>query len=85
MIRKPGKAALQLLVEPSDVVKIRTLNAPTGGRTKTVSPTQTGDGPPFVKWGSRVLYRRCDVDRWLAERVRRSTTEPRPAASGGQA
>lgn len=36
----------------------------------------TGDGPPFVKIGTRaVAYRRSDLDAWLAERVRRSTSE----------
>ena len=44
----------------------------------------TGDGPPFIKLGSRVLYRREDVNRWLAERVRQSTSDPGPAGNGGQ-
>lgn len=26
-----------------------------------------GEGPPFVKLGRRVIYRRADVDAWLAE------------------
>lgn len=37
-----------------------------------------GGGPPFVKYGdgrsARVVYRRCDLDAWLASRVRPSTT-----------
>ena len=35
----------------------------------------TVDGPPFVKWGNRVLYRRHDVDQWLSERLRTSTSD----------
>ena len=35
----------------------------------------TGDGPPFVKAGRRVLYRTGDLDQWIASRLRRSTSE----------
>ena len=36
----------------------------------------TGDGPPFVKVGPRaVAYRKCDLDAFLAARVRRSTSD----------
>lgn len=42
----------------------------------------SGDGPPFVRVGvgSRgpVRYRRADLERWLAARVRVSTTGARP-------
>lgn len=37
-----------------------------------------GDGPEFLKIGRRVLYRWADVEAWLAERRRQSTSE-RPA------
>jgi predicted DNA-binding transcriptional regulator AlpA len=37
----------------------------------------TGDGPPFVKAGRRVLYRPADIDAWIASRVRTSTSERR--------
>ena len=37
----------------------------------------TGDGPPFVKAGRRVLYRPDDIDAWIASRVRTSTSEVR--------
>ena len=41
----------------------------------------TGNGPLFVKVGPRaVAYRKSDLDEWLAERVRRSTSD-RPAAA----
>ena len=34
-----------------------------------------GGGPPFAKRGRKVLYRRSDVDAWLAETVVASTSE----------
>lgn len=34
-----------------------------------------GDSPPFVKLGNRVLYRRADVERYLAERTFNNTSE----------
>jgi predicted DNA-binding transcriptional regulator AlpA len=36
-----------------------------------------GDGPPFIRIGSRkVGYLRTDLDEWLASRRRTSTSEP---------
>ena len=36
----------------------------------------TGDGPPFVKVGSRsVVYRRCDLDKFLESRLCKSTSD----------
>ena len=35
----------------------------------------SGNGPPFVKLGKAVRYRRSDLDEWLASRVVRSTSE----------
>jgi excisionase family DNA binding protein len=34
-----------------------------------------GSTPSFLKLGRRVLYRREDLDAWLASRLRRSTSE----------
>jgi len=34
----------------------------------------SGDSPPYVKLGSRVLYRRADVEAWLDERTVTSTS-----------
>ncbi len=34
-----------------------------------------GCGPPYVKLGSRVLYRASDVDTWIEENVRTCTTD----------
>jgi predicted DNA-binding transcriptional regulator AlpA len=46
-----------------------------------------GDSPPFVKLGNRVLYRRSDVERYLAERTFRNTSEAtaRTVGPGGAA
>ena len=36
-----------------------------------------GDGPVFVKLGAKAVgYRLEDLDAWLAENVRRSTSDP---------
>lgn len=40
-----------------------------------------GGGPPFVKVSSRAIrYRPEDLDAWLRERTRRSTSDPGPDA-----
>lgn len=37
----------------------------------------TGSGPPFVRVSRRcVRYRISDLDAWIAERIKRSTSEP---------
>lgn len=35
-----------------------------------------GGGPRFVKVGSRVRYRACDVEEWLDGQTRTSTSSP---------
>jgi excisionase family DNA binding protein len=34
-----------------------------------------GGGPVFCKLGKRVLYRRADLDEWIASHAVRSTSE----------
>jgi excisionase family DNA binding protein len=34
----------------------------------------SGDGPPYLKLGRRVLYRSDDLESWLGARRRRSTS-----------
>lgn len=34
----------------------------------------SGGGPPYAKIGRRVLYRRCDLERWISMRVRHHTS-----------
>ncbi len=40
----------------------------------------TGYGPPYVKAGKTVLYRRRDVDQWAANKLRKSTSDEGPTA-----
>lgn len=43
---------------------------------KTLETLRTrGGGPPFLKLGRRVAYRKSDLDTWLAAKVRRSTSD----------
>jgi hypothetical protein len=35
-----------------------------------------GDGPPFVKIGASIRYPLNELERWLADNTRRSTSEP---------
>lgn len=35
----------------------------------------TGDGPSYSKLGKRVIYALVDLDRWVADLKRRSTSE----------
>jgi hypothetical protein len=39
----------------------------------------TGDGPPYVKAGRRVVYRAEDLERWISARLWTSTAEWRAA------
>ena len=38
----------------------------------------TGEGPPYLKVGRLVFYRRTDLDAWLENKIRRSTSDPGP-------
>ena len=40
----------------------------------------TDGGPPLIKIGNRVRYRRSAVLRWLEQQERTSTSDPGPAA-----
>jgi predicted DNA-binding transcriptional regulator AlpA len=35
----------------------------------------TGEGPPYIKLGRRVIYRWVIVEEWVESRLRRSTSE----------
>jgi excisionase family DNA binding protein len=41
-----------------------------------------GGGPIFIKAGSRVIFRRRDLDAWLTERERRSTSDQGRISAG---
>ena len=34
-----------------------------------------GDGPPYARWGRRVIYDRADLDDWMARHKRGSPPE----------
>ena len=38
----------------------------------------TGEGPKYLKLGRRVLYQRSELDTWLENKIRRSTSDPGP-------
>jgi hypothetical protein len=40
----------------------------------------TGDGPPFIKLGKRVIYDLDDLDRWIDQGRRKSTGQRDVAA-----
>lgn len=35
----------------------------------------TGNGPQFIKLGTAVRYRQEDLDAWVSQRARRSTSD----------
>jgi predicted DNA-binding transcriptional regulator AlpA len=44
-----------------------------------------GCGPAYIKVGGRaVRYRRSDLELWIEERRRESTSDPGPAAQGAR-
>lgn len=64
------KAFLEPLLTVAQVSEI------TGRSISTLEKDRwEGFGPPYVKMGRLVRYRPSDVQAWLAERVRRSTSE----------
>lgn len=38
---------------------------------------KTGDGPPYIRYGRKVMYRLEDVEQWLSERTFRGTFQER--------
>lgn len=40
-----------------------------------------GEGPRFVKLGAAVRYVEGDLDAWIDEQIRRSTSDPGPLAA----
>lgn len=41
----------------------------------------SGTTPPYIKAGAKVLYDLADLDAWLAQRRRASTSEPAPSSA----
>jgi predicted DNA-binding transcriptional regulator AlpA len=61
---------LEALLTEAQVAEIAHRGVPTLQKDRV-----RGTGPPFVKIGRLVRYRPSDVHEWLAERVRRSTSD----------
>ncbi len=40
-----------------------------------------GGGPPYYKHGNKVVYDPDELDEWMAERRRLSTSQPAPQAA----
>ncbi len=84
--REDALAVLDRLVEllreqrplmPGDLMTSAEVSAETGVPKRTLDQWRyLGEGPPYVKLGRHVRYRRGDVDRWLDE----STITPNNAA-----
>ena len=53
-----------------EAAKLSRLSVPTLERMRL-----KGDGPPFIKAGKSVIYRRADLESWLASRLVRSTSD----------
>jgi predicted DNA-binding transcriptional regulator AlpA len=69
-ISRSASPALEPLLSVAQVAKL------TGRAVSTLEKDRlTGHGPRYVKLGRLVRYRPADVRAWLAERIRRSTSE----------
>lgn len=69
---------------PDNEAKLRTPEAAAyiGCSPRTLEKfRQTGDGPVYLKVGRSVLYLRSDLDRYLGQCRRASTSDPGPAAA----
>ena len=59
----------------------QTLTTPQAAEYLSLSPNTlnrwrwSGDGPRFIKMGRAVRYRVTDLDEWIAERSRASTSD----------
>jgi excisionase family DNA binding protein len=60
-----------VLLTPREVAEALRLSVRTVERLRA-----TGEGPEYIRFGSSVRYDRDALARWLAERKRRSTSEP---------
>ena len=69
--------AQKRLLRPQDVQRERGL--PKGWLAKMRC---AGDGPEFLRIGSRIFYEDAALDRWLATLRRSSTSDTGPAVTG---
>lgn len=67
----PAASTQKLVYATKDAAKYVGLSPKTLERLRT-----KGGGPRFHKLGRRVVYREEDLEQWLQERARRSTSDP---------
>lgn len=66
--------------EPQHMLRTAEAAAYCGSSASTFQKLRVfGGGPRYVKIGRRVVYDRYDLDAWLAENRRRSTSDATPA------
>lgn len=67
-------AAVSRVVESADVPRYYP-----GITTRWLDKARcTGEGPRFIKVGKKVLYRLADIEAWLDEQTRQSTSDTGP-------
>jgi predicted DNA-binding transcriptional regulator AlpA len=59
-----------MLVQPSELAKMLGVSLSCLAKWR-----MQGDGPAFLKLGSRIAYRPEAVETWLTERERKSTSD----------
>lgn len=76
--REHGPLAINRSASPvlEPLLNVAQVSELTGRAVSTLEKDRlTGDGPPYLKLGRLVRYRRRDVEAWLSECTRRSTSE----------
>lgn len=64
-------------MNPSDKLNVQAAARYIGLSPSTLNKFRVfGGGPVFLKLGRRVAYDLADLDAWLSERRRRSTSDP---------
>jgi predicted DNA-binding transcriptional regulator AlpA len=61
---------LETLLDEAEVSKVIGRSVPTLQKDRV-----QGSGPPYIKFGRQVRYRPSDVQAWLDERIRQSTSD----------
>lgn len=80
--RETGALARHEKAFLEDLLTVEQLSKAIGRSVSTLEKDRLeGGGPPYVKMGRLVRYRPADVRDYLANRVRRSTSDPGEMAS----
>jgi excisionase family DNA binding protein len=78
-VPEPAIGAFADMLDRQPAADYLGLSVPTLDRKRV-----NGDGPPYVKIGSRVRYRRADLDAWLSQRIVTSTSEAEARLGGSK-